>query len=814
VDLIAEQQRMEIAADDAASAQAIRDHAEIIAKGDIDKLPRGKALIGRMFSDVRASLEAEQSKVIRGVGGKVRGWLRMIPADVAAVIALRCTMTLILQSTMRHSEASPATIQRISVAIGRAWVAEVQVSQAADISPAYYDAALKSLSKANISSPAHVKRTLARVVKNVMSGQYDMELSDTDLLQLGKHGLQACMDAGLVELERSSNSRGHLVQYTIPANILAFLSDSAEMQRMVTPMDCIMIVPPIPWEGTTGGGYLTERRQLKFPLLQTKRRVRRGMQRTYRQRCSREEMPQVYEYANYLQSIPYRMNPEVYAHVQRVWSEGGGALGMVTLQPPPKPEFPMPEGWDKATGTEAELEMFRAWKRRTTNWHEARLEHKSHVWEMSSFVKNVNRYSKHDAYFPVFLDGRGRLYYRGTPNPQGSDAAKAVIQFARKKPLGPRGVHWLQVHIANCFGFDKVRFKDRAAWTQQHWDELQQGLERPEHSALYQQADSPFCAIAAAIELRNAFASGNPATYCTGLAVHMDATCSGLQHFSAMLRDEVGGAYVNLTAGGEVKADIYRRVAELALLQAQRDAAGGNEYAKYWLDIGVSRDMAKAPVMTYVYGATLTSVTDGIEGKLDELGWKMPGVSMAKMAGYMAKLMFRAIEDTVPSAAAAMRWLRALTRQMDRKAPIQWNTPIGMFVNHDYPDETVKRVAVRSCGMQYVVMYEQLDTTKPIRMQNAIAPNFVHSLDGAHLGFTALRMRDLGLDMVCIHDSFGTHPGDVDEMHKQIRLAFVHLYTCKDHLNDLAEQLGLDVTYSGEGKLDLSDVVNSEFFFC
>lgn len=814
MDLIAEQHRMEVAADDAATTQAIRDHAEIIAKGDIDKLPRGKALIGRMFADVQKSIEAEQAKVIRGVGGKVRGWLRKIPSDVAAVIALRCTMTYILQSTMRHKEASPATMQRISVGIGRAWVSEIQVRQAEAVSPAYYDAAIKSLSRANINSPMHIRKTLARVVKNVLDGQYDAELSDTDLLHLGKHGLQACMDAGLVEISRTTSNRGHLVQYVIPDNIMTFLSDSKEMQRMVTPQDCIMIVPPIPWEATTGGGYLTERRQLKFPLLQTKRRVRRHMQKAYRQRCSRDEMPQVYAYANYLQSIPYRMNPEVYAHVRRVWDAGGGALKMVTQNPPPKPEFPLPEKWAKANGTESELELFRSWKRRTTNWHEERLKHKSLVWEMGSFVKNVKRYSEHDAYFPVFLDGRGRLYYRGTPNPQGSDAAKAVIQFAHKKPLGSRGVHWLRVHIANCFGFDKVKFDQRAAWTIEHWDELVAGLECPEHSALYQQADSPFCAIAAAMELHSAMRSGNPETFCSGLPVHMDATCSGLQHFSAMLRDEVGGGFVNLTAGGAQKADIYRRVAELAVLQVQRDAAGGNEYAQTWLDIGVSRDMAKSPVMTYVYGATLTSVSDGIEGKLEDLGWKSPGISTAKMAGYMAKLMFRAIEDTVPAAAAAMRYLRGLARQMDRKAPIQWSTPIGMFVNHDYPDEEMVRVAVRSCGISLAVMYQQLETTKALRMQNAIAPNFVHSLDGAHLGFTALRMQALGLEMVCIHDSFGTHPCDVDEMHKQIREAFIHLYTCKDHLNDLAEQLGLDVTYSGKGSLDLASVRDSEFFFC
>ncbi|QJD54801.1 putative RNA polymerase [Pseudomonas phage MR6] len=809
---------MEVAADDEAATQAIREHAEIIAKGDIDKLPRGKVLIGRMFSDVRASIEAEQAKVIRGVGGKVRGWLRKIPADVASVIALRCTLMMCMQVMEQHAgnkRHSPATMQRIATTIGREWVREIQVRQAAEVSPAYYQSAVDSLSKANISSPAHVKRTLARVVKNVLDGTYDIELADSELLHLGKHGLQACVDAGLVELVRSTSPMGKAAEFVISAQVAAFLLDSTDVQRMATPADCIMITPPIPWEATAGGGYLTERRQLRYPLLHTgKRRVRPTLRKQYRTQCSAAEMPQVYRYVNYLQSIPYRMNAEVYAHVRRIWSAGGGALHMTRLEPPAKPEFPFATGWAKERATEAELETFRRWKRHMTQWHEQRLVHRSLVWEMASFVKNVARYSKHDAYFPVFLDGRGRLYYRGTPNPQGSDAAKAVIQFARKKPLGPRGAYWLKVHIANCFGFDKLGFDARAAWTDQHWDELQQGLELPEESNLYQQADSPFCAIAAAIELRGAYRSGNPETFCSGLAVHMDATCSGLQHFSAMLQDEVGGAYVNLTPGAEQKADIYRRVAELAMLQVHRDAEGGNEYAQQWLTVGVSRDMAKGPVMTYVYGATLSSVADGLEDRLDAAGWRCEGMSMQRMSAYMAKLLFAAIADTVPAAAAAMRWLKELVRKTPRDKPIQFTTPIGMFVNHDYPDEEMERIAVRSCGMQYIVMYKQLETTKPLRMQNAIAPNFVHSLDGAHLGYTALRMEAHGLDMVCIHDSFGTHPGDVDVMHTHIREAFIHLYTCKDHLNDLAEQLGLDVTYIGTGKLDLTKVRESEFFFC
>jgi DNA-directed RNA polymerase len=811
VDLTAQQVELEVSADHIAATNAINEHADIVARGDIDKLPRSKALIARMFGDVRDYIAAEQAKVSRGPGAHLKGWLRRVPADVAAVIALRTTLARVLQDRTTYT-----TFQTLAVNIGREWVREIQVRDAEQVNPEYYAEAMKRLSKANVSSPVHIKKTLSRVVKNVLDGLYDEQLGESELAHLGKHGLQACMDAGLVEIKRGTNKRGHLVEYVLTEPVRDFLLDTTDMQRFAAPTDCIMMVPPIPWEATSGGGFLTERRQVRFPLIST-RKVRRGRHRAYREACSQKNMPQVYKIANYLQSIPYRMNPAVFEHVQRVWQAGGGALKMVKLEAPTKPVFPFPDTWTKLTASEDDLETFFLWKHRMVDWHEQRLVHRSTVWEMSSFVKNVNRCAKRDSYFPVFIDSRGRWYYRGTPNPQGSDAAKAVIQFARKKALGPRGVFWLQVHIANCFGVDKPKMSKRAEWTREHWQELAEGLECPEHSNIYQQADSPFCAIAAAMDLKAAFDSGSPETYESGIPVHMDATCSGLQHFSAMLRDEIGGQYVNLTPGGEAKADIYRRVADLVLERVQQDALGDNLMAKYWLEIGVTRDMAKSPVMTYVYGATHMSVSGGLMIHLmDEHSWdsKARGVSAGKMAGYLTRLIFRAIEDTVPLAAKAMRWLKDLMRHLDRKHPAQYCTPIGMFVNHDYPDQEQERVRVRSCGVQYVVMYKQLDVTKPQRMQNAIAPNFVHSLDAAHLGFTALRMQHDELDMVCIHDSFGTHPCDVDAMQEHIRAAFVHMYEGKDHLNDLAEQLGLNVTYNGRGNLDLSGVLRSEFFFC
>lgn len=122
---------------------------------------------------------------------------------------------------------------------------------------------------------------------------------------------------------------------------------------------------------------------------------------------------------------------------------------------------------------------------------------------------------------------------------------------------------------------------------------------------------------------------------------------------------------------------------------------------------------------------------------------------------------------------------------------------------------------IRSCGLSDIVVREVLDSTRSQAMANAISPNFVHALDAAHLTFTARRMRQDGLAMVAIHDSFGTHAGDVDRMHECIREAFVELYTEHDPMQLLLTGIGQqDVSLPTKGTLDLTEFLRSEFGFC
>lgn len=231
---------------------------------------------------------------------------------------------------------------------------------------------------------------------------------------------------------------------------------------------------------------------------------------------------------------------------------------------------------------------------------------------------------------------------------------------------------------------------------------------------------------------------------------------------------------------------------------------------------GKPNDLTRTLRMTYVYGATLRGTTAYVrEYAENEMKLKWPDEQRSyRYAQYLATKLFEGIARTVPAAEYAMMWLRNVAKTQPRGKRMEWTTPTGFVVQHDYQQYHEKKVFLRSCGVTSVMVSQPTDDTNPMQMQNAIAPNFVHALDASHLTLTALKMNAEGLDMVGIHDSFGTHACDVDRMHGHIRTAFVELYKGRNILGEFL----WDVQSIGDppmrGTLELDEVLDSEFFFC
>src|SRR5690606_32255985 len=156
---------------------------------------------------------------------------------------------------------------------------------------------------------------------------------------------------------------------------------------------------------------------------------------------------------------------------------------------------------------------------------------------------------------------------------------------------------------------------------------------------------------------------------------------------------------------------------------------------------------------TFVYGATLLGTAEFVE---DYVAAEMPEAKFPPLAGltyslYAARKLFLGISNTVPSAESAMRWLRNSVRTIRKGSRVTWTTPTGFLVNKDYLVVKVTRVKVASCGISMCTMLEPTNENHTQRTQNAVAPNFVHSLDATHLAMTSARMAAAGKAFVGIH---------------------------------------------------------------
>lgn len=809
------QWKLEQEADHEAVLRFLKERADRISSGDISGDPLALNMVRAAFEKVKDSLREDAEKTARGTGAKYRQIIRGVPLDVLTGVVLTEVISLGLSYTAKGMVLSFQTMAR---RLGLLIVTELQIIQATAVNPLYMQRVHEDLKDRNSKSTKHRRAVYSKAYSEVMGDDASLVFSNTDLIHIGKFGVDACYKAGLITLERYYDKGGSVVAYTLSPEVFDYImnSDSKSLIRRVSAAAFTkMLCEPDPWVSAYGGGFLTPRRKSRYKLIALSHTHPRKA-KEYLSKFHDSKMPMVFGVANYLQSVPFTYHNPTVELLRQVWELGGGILGVPTRTHEPKPEFPLPTGWDKDAATPEELQQFRIWKRKTFEWYTAQTKHRSASFSIWNTLRGVSYGGGDCMYFPVFMDKRGRWYYNANPNPQGGDIEKAILHFHNRKKLGVDGLYWLKVHIANCLGFDSQRMDARVKYVEDNWELLKQGVLNPlDHHEVFGH-ESPMTAYSACYELYRALELPDPTEYYTGIPVHMDATVSGTQHFSALLRDEVGGKYTNLIdLLGESKADMYTAVANASLDSIKDDLynARSVEHAKLWLGLGIPRSLAKKPCMTYTYGVTLYSTQDYIYDWLDEEHPELAKTIPITAVTYLARKLFDGIEATIPATVRGMEYLREVGRELGKDGEMSWTNPCtGMYVEHAYYKNKDKRVKVNSAGLVVVVVRDPTEEMRGVGMVSALAPNFIHSLDAAHLTLVGNEFKERGLDLIGIHDSFGTHPSDVGTMHEVIRTKFVELYQ-HDHLKLFADSVGSAVTLPVKGCLDLNEVLDSEFFF-
>lgn len=711
-----------------------------------------------------------------------------------------------------HAMSCGLTVQRAAMAIAKALENSENVAGLQKASPMLYRRYLKAVAK----KTSQRKRVVVLRKHQEYAAVKVIRWDQASRLKLGHLLLSLLKESepGIIEFVPSHNEFGKAGPLTVQATEWAeeWLRKSHEHSSVLFPLYMPMVVPPRPWSGPFEGGYLTK--PLQYAL------VKKAKQSVLNE-LKRWKMPKVYAAINALQKTEWSINTAVLNVVLDMWETGGGKAGL-----PPRENVPLPEK-DFPYEVDAKDPRLKAWRAAAAKVYEENYRLRSQrrqVFAQLGLAQRMAGFEKF--YFPHALDWRGRAYPVSSHlTPQSNDLGKSLLRFTNGCPLGDNGAYWLAVHGANCYGVDKTSFEERVQWVQEHEEDILATTLDPFHTQGFWTGDEvgdPWQFLAFCLEWSGLVMwvrSGREAAeYVSHLPVGLDGSCNGLQHFSAMLRDEIGGKATNLVPA-EKPSDIYAAVAAAAQRLIDEKAAGGDEVAQKWVG-KITRKITKRNTMTVPYGVTQIGMKDQLRAEFMKLGQKVPDAECR----FLAEVNHTAIGQVVVAAREAMGWLRGVAKVSSKTGKaIRWVTPSGMLAVQDYREILGKRITSFMTGSRVALTLSvEGDRLDKRRMGLGISPNFVHSLDASHMVSTVVSCVEKGMQsFAMVHDSYGTHAGNIDVLGQTLRETFVEQYEgnlLEHYRSQLVAQLPEELAEEippcpNTGSLELAAVLNSDYFF-
>lgn len=766
-------------------------------------------------ADIEALIE-DQTHVRRKAS-----WLRLLsllPGDVTATIAV----TSLFQFTVKDGAKTTA----VSKAIGRALHTEAAARAYKKVCHTAVSVLSQRMSEKTNNVEVRQRQFVNEMRDAFLAYPEDMPEAPTnkELVTAGRLLLHILETHGVARTNTRKVGVKTWNYVELSGAAIQIIADTEALARFNKPRWLPMVVPPVPWSEGTRGGYIVA------PALQTQ-----GLVATHQAGCrateedaARSPLTHVYEAVNTSQEVAFEINSKVEAVARALWSRERDVGKLVTFQQEQMPVKPA----DMDTNEAAR----KAWRKEAREVHNRNGKRRSLTLSTHRTLQVAEMFRDEPAiYFPKYLDFRGRMYDRASDLcPQGDDLQKGLLRFAIGKPLGEVGAYWLAVHGANVWGEDKCSFDDRVEFIKTNEEWILQCATDPYTFRKWEEADKPWQFLAFCFEWSGHTAQGED--FLSHLPVALDGSCNGLQHLSALLRDPVGAAAVNLAPAAKPQ-DIYTQVLDRAVAELKRRAARGEPTAQKWLPL-MKRKTVKRNVMTLPYGATRTGFAqqifdDTMRDLIDRRECPFPEPFRA--CQYLGEIVWQATGEVVRAGQVAMKWLQDVCRVVNEySAPMVWTTPSGFTVRQFISKASTARIELVVMGQRLSLSLGSHKDGSPDRkrMVNSIAPNFVHSMDAAHMVRTVNKLREVTFEDVAVclvHDSYAVHASDAWTLSTAVRQAFVEMYSERCWLENFRECAIRSVAeHTGKPDdeirekvppvpeylgFDITQVINSLYFF-
>ncbi|XP_014738390.1 PREDICTED: DNA-directed RNA polymerase, mitochondrial isoform X2 [Sturnus vulgaris] len=509
------------------------------------------------------------------------------------------------------------------------------------------------------------------------------------------------------------------------------LSNAAETTLTFNSSAMPMLCPPVPWTSASFGAFvLSDTKLMRFLDESTHHQV-------VLEQCPVVNLHPVLDALNQLGNCAWKINQPVLDIIISIFNDKGDEKLDI---PPPLSEAPKPptaSGNSSTWSKSLKHELFLC-KKKTAEMHSLRMD--------ALYKLSIANYVRDKVFwFPHNMDFRGRTY----PCPPyfnhlGNDVTRAILLFAEGRPLGPRGLDWLKIHLINLTGLKKKNaLQERLEYANEIMEDILDSADHPlTGRKWWMDTDEPWQALACCMEIAKASRSPDPAAYISHFPVH--------------------------------QVEEFRK----------KDAERGLKIARV-LQGFISRKVVKQTVMTVVYGVTRYGGRLQIEKRLKEID-EFPEEYLWEASHYLVKQVFNSIKEMFSATRDIQNWLTESAKLIAQSGrTVEWVTPLGLPIIQPYYRS---KSTVLNCGMQRLSVRSSNSSQKPdtVKQKNAFPPNFIHSLDSTHMMLTALHCLRKGLTFVSVHDCYWTHALTVDVMNQVCRQQFVALHSEKI-LQDLSE---------------------------
>lgn len=510
-----------------------------------------------------------------------------------------------------------------------------------------------------------------------------------------------------------------------------------------------MLAPPRPWPGMHGGGHYDNTEALV--------RSRQGLSLDYLD----GRLGPALQVVNTLQRQQLEIDPWMVRHQRVAWD--ANLRGLFPIQRDPITAPPRPE---EHVGGEA----FARWQQQNERAHRDRITGRDVRARVEQSLRQMEQVAGQPIWFAWSMDFRGRLYSCNRyATHQGPDHEKAAVLVANALPCDERAADWILKAAAGHWG-QRGSWAERLQWGRDNLDRMLAAAEEPlERAHLWRDAKDPWQFLGCCRAMREWLSEPSQPIR---QVIRLDQTTSGPGIIAALVRDRAMARSCNLI--GTTRHDLYQEIADevMRLLRVDLEAGDVREqrHAAFWLERGVSRSMAKGPVMSSVYGAQLLGVGEQLAALLDEAEGE---VSLGRLerdrllpCRYLARKFGLVLGTRLKAAMELQAWLRGMARAcLSKNVPLQWSSPMALPIQVGRPVAAKSRITTLLHGRrswQTVLDQPQPGELSARETSRGITANLIHSFDAALAWQVVCNGAERGVEVLPNHDCFGVPPCHAD----------------------------------------------------